>query len=95
MSEISPDAATPSADPADSGGTRLSPSPDEQLAPGNSVTAPLPPPGWYYAFGFVRRGLAGEFVNLFPADGYFTTVEILRRASTGVYLASPGGGHGE
>jgi hypothetical protein len=95
MSEISPDTTAQLADPGDSGVTRFSPSHDEQLAPGNSVTAPLPPPGWYYTFGFVRRGLAGEFVNLFPTDGYFTTVEILRWASTAVYLTSLGGRHGE
>lgn len=41
-----------------------------------------------YTHGFVRRGLAGEIVNFFPADSYFTTAKVLRWASSAVYLIS-------
>ncbi|MEB3981848.1 hypothetical protein OQ968_11285 [Mycobacterium sp. 663a-19] len=41
-----------------------------------------------YTFGFVRRGLAGEMINLFPAGSYFTAATVLRWASSAVYSIS-------
>jgi hypothetical protein len=41
-----------------------------------------------YTAGFVRRGLAGEIINLFPAGSYFTVAKVLRWASSAVYLIS-------
>lgn len=39
-----------------------------------------------YENGFVRRGLAGEILNLFPADFYFTGQLILRWLVPGIFL---------
>jgi hypothetical protein len=41
-----------------------------------------------YSFGFVRRGLAGELIDLFPADEYFVGMQLMRWAATAVFLAS-------
>ncbi|HWF28474.1 MAG TPA: hypothetical protein VG327_08870 [Mycobacterium sp.] len=41
-----------------------------------------------YTAGFVRRGLAGEIINLFPPGSYFTAAKVLRWASSAVYLIS-------
>jgi hypothetical protein len=40
-----------------------------------------------YTFGFVRRGLAGEMVSIFPAEHYFTVAKILRWSTTAIYVA--------
>jgi len=39
-----------------------------------------------YTFGFVRRGLAGQMVSIFPADRYFTVAKILRWSVTAIYV---------
>lgn len=41
-----------------------------------------------YTVGFVRRGLAGELVGLFPEDQYFLALRILRWVSSVAYIAS-------
>jgi hypothetical protein len=41
-----------------------------------------------YSFGFVRRGLAGQLIDLFPADEYFVGMHIMRWAATAVFLVS-------
>ena len=41
-----------------------------------------------YTVGFVRRGLGGELLGLFPDDSYFTGLRILRWASTAAFAAS-------
>lgn len=41
-----------------------------------------------YSMGFVRRGLGGELIDLFPADEYFVAMQIVRWAATAVFLAS-------
>jgi hypothetical protein len=46
---------------------------------------------WYsyysfdYTLGFIRRGLAGELVRLFPENQYFTALLVLRWLSTAVF----------
>lgn len=40
-----------------------------------------------YTVGFVRRGLGGELLGLFPDDSYFTGLRILRWASTAAFAA--------
>jgi len=39
-----------------------------------------------YALGFVRRGLAGELVGLFPGDDYFGALRILRWFPTVIFV---------
>ena len=43
-----------------------------------------------YEQGFVRRGLAGEILDLFPADFYFTGLLILRWLVPAIFVASLG-----
>lgn len=50
------------------------------------------PDGYFYSYfsvdysrGFIRRGLAGEIVNLFPRDDYFGALRVLRWSLTGAY----------
>ena len=43
-----------------------------------------------YEFGFVRRGLAGEIIRIFPAAHYFTAAYTVVWASTVVWLIALG-----
>jgi len=40
-----------------------------------------------YQLGFVRRGLAGQLVNMFPAQEYFSVLRLVRWVPTGFYAA--------
>ena len=39
-----------------------------------------------YSLGFVRRGLAGELVGLFPEDSYFQALKVLRWVPTAFFV---------
>ncbi|MGV0836960.1 hypothetical protein [Mycolicibacterium thermoresistibile] len=39
-----------------------------------------------YSYGFVRRGLGGELIGLFPDGAYFTVAAVLRWSSTAAFL---------
>lgn len=59
---------------------------------GNSVYAPQM---WWFSYfsvdyssGFVRRGLAGEILGLFPMDRYFVGVWTLRWLVSGIFIAA-------
>jgi hypothetical protein len=41
-----------------------------------------------YRFGFVRRGLAGELISLFPDKQYFTAAYLVLWASITVWLVA-------
>lgn len=40
-----------------------------------------------YSSGFIRRGLAGELLRLFPTDSYFTGLRTLRWLEPSIYIA--------
>lgn len=51
------------------------------------------PDGYFYSYfsvdysqGFIRRGLAGEIVNLFPRDDYFGALRVARWILTGAFI---------
>ncbi|GAB7070779.1 membrane protein [Mycolicibacterium hodleri] len=57
-----------------------------------AIATSFVPDGYFYSYfsvdysrGFVRRGLAGEIVNLFPRDDYFGALRVLRWSLTGAY----------
>lgn len=57
-----------------------------------AIAMSIIPDGYFYSYfsvdyshGFVRRGLAGEIVNLFPRDDYFGALRVLRWSLTGAY----------
>ena len=57
-----------------------------------AIAMSIIPDGYFYSYfsvdyshGFVRRGLAGEIVSLFPRDHYFGALRVLRWSLTGAY----------
>ena len=57
-----------------------------------AIATSIIPDGYFYSYfsvdysrGFIRRGLAGEVVNLFPRDDYFGALGIMRWILTGAY----------